>query len=159
MAVLPNLNGFNCSSNNLTGPLPSSLVNPNFLFFLCQNNNLDGCIPAYSCTISPYNSSNNPLLPWQGDHTPFCAGTPQEGAPCNDGDINTVNDTISGPNCDCLGESILPDSVTFSYDCINPAAVGDTICLGVQVGALCRYRNHAILPELGYELLRLCEYN
>lgn len=97
---LPNLQTLWLSNNNLSGNLPT-INAPNLNYYNVANNNLSGCFPAsYSayCGIS-YNFSNNPLLPWEGDFSQFCASQPQIGAPCNN-DMTAGPDEIQ-PNCSC----------------------------------------------------------
>ena len=93
-----------------------------------SNNNLSGCFPdtlrAY-CE-NTFITDDNPLLPWQGDFSQFCAGETQIGAPCDDGDPFTTNDVIKG-NCSCEGslltgtvpEMILVEGGTFTRGCTS----------------------------------------
>jgi surface protein len=103
---VPNLITFHCSHNELEGSIPESLNVPDLTYFYCDFNNLDGCYPSQICNIMFFASWENPLLPFHGDHKPFCDdGEPQIGAPCDrDGNPLTM-DTIS---VDCICVSTTP---------------------------------------------------
>ena len=97
------------NGNKLGGELPFALAdNPNLKNVNLQYNNFKGCIPhTYTQFCSGFsNFADNPLLPWSGDLSEFCA-TPdaQQGAPCKIvGDL-----TISGftdENCKCKPDPI-----------------------------------------------------
>lgn len=97
-------------NNNLSGSIPASYGDlPRLETIFLFNNNLSGCYPESFenlCRLfnntsemgRGYNFRNNPLLPWQGDFVPFCAGENQLGATCDDGNSNTI---IDGINEDC----------------------------------------------------------
>jgi len=105
-STLSNLELFYCYYNNLTGQLPDFSHLPRLKQFFCSNNNISGCLPDFICQNGFYFWGKfNPLLPWQGDHTQFCTGASQVGAPCDDNDPNTQNDIIK-EDCTC-GGSIL----------------------------------------------------
>ncbi len=99
---LPVINALDLYDNQLDGAIPSFTNLPILNNFTCHSNNLSGCYSDFVCTINDFNSTLNSLLPWQGDHTNFCSGSPQVGAPCDDGNINTVLDRINS-NCTCEG--------------------------------------------------------
>jgi len=107
-------------SNQLQGSIPAELGNLDSCYSIqLADNQLEGCFPdlANFCSIQQrlFNAfgtndrfnivdfSNNPSLPWNGDFARYCAGEDQIGAPCDDGDPNTVNDIIQ-EDCDCRGE-------------------------------------------------------
>ncbi len=97
---LPNLQILYLDNNQLTGNLPT-LTLPNLQAIRVNNNNLSGCFPpTYSafCTKT-YNFSNNPLLPWEGDFSQFCANQPQIAAPCDN--VNTPGADEIYPDCSC----------------------------------------------------------
>ncbi len=116
----PNLEHLSCGDNQLTGEIPdfSNIINLTGLIFWdneisgnipvipsltslgCHNNNLSGCFPSYICDLGLFGATGNPELPWEGDHTNFCLGEPQIGAPCNDGNPNTTGEVI-GIDCNC----------------------------------------------------------
>lgn len=131
---LSKLTDLSLSSNQLTGNIPETLGNLTNLTLLILNDNLlSGSIPnelgnlselnqlwlmqnnledCYSdglltlCSRSDVIFSDNPLLPWQGDFSRFCAGEEQIGAPCDDSDPNTENDVIT-EDCGCAGAAIV----------------------------------------------------
>jgi Leucine-rich repeat (LRR) protein len=102
MEDLPSLVLFICTENNITGSIPDLSNFPSLASFMCNGNNLNGCYPDAVCNIGQFISLGNPLLPWQGNHIPFCNGEDQIGAPCDDGDDSTVNDVIVD-DCSCIG--------------------------------------------------------
>lgn len=97
---LPLLDDFACERNELSGPIPAFAGLPLLATFDCADNNLSGCFPDVVCGLTSFDATGNPLLPWEGDHTLFCGGTEQIGAPCNDGDGATTGETILA-NCSC----------------------------------------------------------
>ncbi|MGK0363734.1 MAG: Leucine-rich repeat (LRR) protein, partial [Saprospiraceae bacterium] len=103
---LPNLQTLRCDQNQLTGPIPD--LSPNLESFWCGNNQLTGCFPDYVCDLSFFSAVSNPVLPWQGDHTNFCNGESQIGAPCSEGEI--LEDCSCGvPVCTNLDKPALID--------------------------------------------------
>ncbi len=105
---IPELSGMNellifrCANNQLTGEIPALTNVASLVDFQCYSNDLSGCLPSFACDISIFDATNNPQLPWQGDHIPFCNGESEVGAPCQDGDMNTGNDQIQ-EDCSCQG--------------------------------------------------------
>ncbi|HQU94959.1 MAG TPA: gliding motility-associated C-terminal domain-containing protein [Saprospiraceae bacterium] len=95
-----NLSSLRVYSNMLTGKLPDYSNHTRLFVFECNDNNLSGCYPEYICQIENFVAINNPLLPWIGNHVPYCSGESQVGAPCDDGNINTTGETIQ-PDCSC----------------------------------------------------------
>lgn len=107
LADLSNLKRLYLNSNSFSGPVPAGLTGVADLEILfLQNNNLDGCLPSdllNRCGDSGFRFSGNPGLPWSGDFASFCASglvDEQIGAPCDDGDPDTFDDTIN-EDCDC----------------------------------------------------------
>jgi gliding motility-associated-like protein len=98
--ILPNMEYLYLDNNQLSGTLPT-LTLPKIITIRFNNNNLEGCFPASYSTFCTkiYNFSNNPLLPWQGDFSQFCANQPQIGAPC-DNSATAGIDEIQ-PDCSC----------------------------------------------------------
>lgn len=111
------------SSNRIDEGIPPELGQLDSCYYLNLSNNLlEGCIPDLTnfCGIrerpharflskegsSIVNFSLNPLLPWSSSYNSFshyCAGEQQVGAPCNDGNPATINDTID-EDCRCQGK-------------------------------------------------------
>lgn len=129
---------FNLSNNRFTGPLPEGFidttpVSPVRQLYL-HNNDFSGCVPngwRRFCSLgfsndpakNGYNLTGNPKLAWQGDISLFCAGQPQIGAPCDDGDSTTINDRIRA-DCTCQGDSLVTTNeplVQFTRLYPNPA--------------------------------------
>ena len=98
---MPTVKYFGLDYNQLSGPIPNFSF-PNVIGLSLNNNQLSGCFPAFVCNIQDFNSSDNLLLPWKGDHKPFCSGLAQIGASCDDGDSTTTNDVIQ-VDCSCKG--------------------------------------------------------
>lgn len=114
---------FNCARNGFSGEIPNLTSLSNLESFYVNENNLSGCIPYELCNltysddfaVSGYNIDNNPLLPWSGDLTDYCAdqSISQVGVPCDDGDELTENDIIiDDGNCSCQGVG--------SEECLHP---------------------------------------
>ena len=113
--------------NELTGEIPASFENLSLFLFGAANNHLSGEIPAFLATVvNRLELQNNDLsgcfpeelkekcdedfrffdnisLPWQGDFEQFCNSSNQIGAPCDDGDPNTVN--YIDEQCNCAGST------------------------------------------------------
>ncbi len=106
MGLLQNLKILNAENNTLTNSIPEgigtlqNLVSLNF-----SNNQLSGCYPASLLNHCDIDSdfSNNPQLPWEGDFATFCLSENQESAPCDDDDLETMDDRIQ-TDCTCLGK-------------------------------------------------------
>jgi len=119
---MPKLKQLGLNDNQLTGSIPDFNF-PDLYYFQINNNQLEGCIPLsfklYCDSIIVFqegpnettiytrdiNFSSNPLLPWQGDFTQFCAtdGSQQAqiGAPCDNGNpADGTNDVIQD-DCSC----------------------------------------------------------
>ena len=90
------------------------------------SSNIPGCMNPLACNYNPLATVDDGscILP---------------GSPCNDNNPNTINDSI-GPNCNCVGNLIVPG-------CMNPAAcnynplatIDDGSCL--FPGSLCNDNN------------------
>ena len=93
---------FGAANNHLTGEIPSFLADIIWSRVELQNNELSGCFPDELRTVcgENFNFSDNIALPWLGDFDQFCNSSIQVGAPCDDGDPNTINSI--DPNCDCV---------------------------------------------------------
>lgn len=107
LANLSNLKRAYLNSNNLSGAIPTGLPDiPGLEILFLQNNQLTGCLPEdmrARCGDNGFQFYANAGLPWSGDFDNFCATSlveDQIGAPCDDGDPNTFDDTIN-ENCDC----------------------------------------------------------
>lgn len=112
---LPNVGLLFLDNNQLSGPLPN-LTLPNLVSIRLNNNNLSGCFPmSYSafCTKN-YNFFNNPLLPWQGDFSQFCASQPQVGAPCDNSNTPGADEIQTDCSCDqsCPTYTATPSGTT-----------------------------------------------
>ena len=87
---------------------------------------IPGCTDPLACNYNPLATQNNGTCIYPG-------------SPCDDGNPNTTNDSI-GPNCNCVGNLIVPG-------CMNPAAcnynplatIDDGSCL--FPGSLCNDNN------------------
>ena len=126
---LENLIYLSLDNNDLSGSIPMYLGEFLSLNYLqLGNNNFSGCFPENLCPIvvdtllncSHFNNvlegcqyyfRGNPLMPWQGDVARFCNGESQIGAPCDDGDSNTLNDKIQ-EDCSCQGSTMEEDCRT-----------------------------------------------
>ena len=133
LGSLNNLGELYLADNMLNGSIPPELGNLSSLTeFHLNDNNLEGCFPdeiMVHCGIT-YNTSNNPLLPWQGDFQKFCDGEPQIGATCNDGDAVTINDIIQ-VDCSCHGSANTcppPGMPPIGANC----SVAPLSCLGID---------------------------
>lgn len=104
------LQHLSCGGNELVGNIPDFSNLDSLEIFNCASNQLSGCYPDYICDLETFVATDNPNLPWQGDHTPFCNGESQTGAPCDDGNPNAINDTINA-DCSC-GEVVTCDLTT-----------------------------------------------
>jgi len=105
MNLLPNVEFIRLNENAFEGTIPEFVSNPLLNRIRLQDNNLSGCYPSTICNISDISYINNPLLPWEGDHMPFCSGEVEIGAPCDDGITTTTNETIND-DCECLDNNI-----------------------------------------------------
>ncbi len=128
LAFLSSIGGLDLSNNKLIGEIPAELSQLDYVDL--RNNDLSGCfrealielcipndtvivyIPPSipfnplgrvdTIAIIRYDFSNNPQLPWSGDFSQLCAGENPIGAPCDDGNPNTINDVITS-DCNCAG--------------------------------------------------------
>ena len=123
---LPNLEFFGCSFNQLSGEVPKFMYNssikelhlnnnqlsgeiPNEIGNLSdltklifESNNLAGCFPDFVCDIQDFDASDNPKLPWNGDHMSYCYDDLiQLAAFCEDGNEDNGEDVIN-TECDCV---------------------------------------------------------
>jgi len=131
-----NLSNIRLGWNNLTGEIPSELGNLVIAFLDLRYNNLSGCLDMNLmnlCSVFDLYFYDNPLLPWEGDFSQFCAtsesSTDQIGAPCDDGDpSNGTNDAI---NADCSCEPTVINGCTDATACnYNASATtNDGSCL------------------------------
>lgn len=127
LGLLENLERLYLHENNLEGIIPNSLGDSDVLLYLdLRDNQLESCIPENLLKFCDFPEpdttefgtlkdtgffmSGNLLLPWEGDLDSFCLLVDQIGAPCDDGDVSTINDQIS-EDCQCEGMDI---------DCIEP---------------------------------------
>ncbi len=111
LLIAPVLSKLNLSNNKFTGLLPAvSPQNTKLKSLLLSNNNFSGCIDGSFkalCGSVTFNFSGNPFLPWSGNFNLFCNTDgmidQQYGKPCNDGNVLTVNDSITS-ECACAGK-------------------------------------------------------
>ncbi|MCZ2101274.1 MAG: gliding motility-associated C-terminal domain-containing protein [Chitinophagales bacterium] len=118
---MPKLSGLDVGKNQLTGNVPTFSYLPNFdNTIIIAQNNLSGCFPQELkrfCDHTTFISDNNPLLPWQGDFSAFCATDgsheAQIGAPCRDGGINDeiLDDCSCGQKVDDNGCNNIEDYI------------------------------------------------
>jgi Leucine-rich repeat (LRR) protein len=94
-----NLTSLFVQNNDLHGTIPTEAPQ-GFNQLKCSNNNISGCFPEYACQLWMFEAENNLLMPWLGDHEPYCLGESQTGAPCDDSNVETINDSIN-EDCEC----------------------------------------------------------
>lgn len=131
---LDKLRALDLHGNQLSGPIPPELGDLiNLEQFYLNTNKLSGCYPdkiKVHCNLGfstdesqkGFNLSDNNELPWKGDFEIFCMlpnNTSMVGATCDDGDFQTLNDSID-VDCNCLG-SICPTGE------INGFTIGEDI--------------------------------
>jgi len=93
-----NLRQIRLSFNNITGSLPNFDNLPFLEFFTASDNQLEGCYQTKACSLNLFNVMNNTAMPWQGDHSRFCDGQSEIGAPCiipNSESIGRIQDDCS----------------------------------------------------------------
>lgn len=93
------------NDNKLTGSLPEGLIASNEISFLdFSGNDISGCIPSeYLECETTIRGFRNGKLPYEGNFNLICENGVTADAPCNDGFLNTTNDTY-GEDCSCQGE-------------------------------------------------------
>jgi len=108
----PRLERLSLNANTLDGEISGSIANNGALISLFLNdNNFEGCLdPALDRFCPPFLADiSNERLPWGGNLDSLCfysfSSLEQIGAPCNDGNPNTENDTID-VDCNCIGEPV-----------------------------------------------------
>lgn len=85
-----------------------------------------GCTDPSACNYNPLANQNNGTCIYPG-------------SPCDDGNPNTTNDSI-GPNCNCVGNLIVPGCMDPTSCNYNPlATIDDGSCL--YPGVLCNDNN------------------
>jgi len=85
-----------------------------------------GCTDPTACNYNPLANQNNGTCIYPG-------------SPCDDGNPNTTNDSI-GPNCNCVGNMIVPGCMDPASCNYNPlATIDDGSCL--YPGSLCNDNN------------------
>jgi len=104
---LRNLRRLNLAGNQLTGSVPTGLADlPRLDIIDLSDNALTGCLPEDlrdRCGNNGVRLSGNLGLPWSGDFNNLCHDgllADQVGAPCDDGDPNTLDDRITD-DCGC----------------------------------------------------------
>lgn len=151
---LKSLSSLDLNSTNLNGNLPPELAELDTLELIYLGfNNLTGCFPNSYKKFCPNHVNRidftiNNELAWSGDFSKFCltdgSQNAQIGAYCDDSNIFTIYDSISG-DCKCEG---VPDMDLDGYSsvedcddhssCVNPEAYDypcnfiDENCNGVQ---------------------------
>ena len=115
----------NLANNKIDGTIPLSYGQTIGLVKLYLNNNrLSGCFPE---TLSDdcdkdYNFTDNPMLPWEGDHTQLCAGNNQIEAPCSSDPTiqnETIQDDCSCSRFICTPVNIIQDAFLCLHESIN----------------------------------------
>ena len=149
----------NLASNNLFGPIRSSLIRDGggqdfYLsdndFESCVENMENLCIEMFNDQLDTveingnfylgyngdgYNLSNNPKLPWEGNLQKACNGTEQIGAPCDDGNPDTDNDGID-EDCNCSENSVATQEVSQIESLAispNPVSSGEKMIVSLQL--------------------------
>ncbi len=100
----------------LSGSIPEELSSlPYLSTLLIDQNSFSGCFPDFVCSLDEFNASENPELPWEGDHTQLCAfSMDQIGAPCNDPAISEKNEQIN-EDCECVPVTNNGESITTNF--------------------------------------------
>jgi len=97
------------AGRGLTGEMPDEVGNLSSLRIgIFSYNNLSGCLPdnyINLCGLQEVRFIFNEHLPYRGNFSQFCDGNDQIGAPCRDGNDNTVDDQIQA-DCSCRGTDI-----------------------------------------------------
>jgi Leucine-rich repeat (LRR) protein len=112
LAELPKFKYLFLAYNKFTGNVHNNFFYSDSLkIFSAPFNNLSGCFNDtifYKFCTNPnvtLNLNNNPLLPWQGDFSKFCAvqGNQQAqiGAPCNNGNPADGENDVIQDDCSC----------------------------------------------------------
>ncbi len=126
---------FSLANNQLEGSLPEFIAQFYFPQLIELNdNNFEGCFPEdwqiFCSDNVTVNTFNNPLLSWEGNFDNFCAGMDQIGAVCDDGNPETVSETIQ-TNCLCSENSCFNDAGTIqSMTVIGQSNDVAYLCLG-----------------------------
>lgn len=106
LSELSKLRFLYCSNNMLEGTIPNGLGQMTLLVdMVFSGNNLSGCFPSNLmtlCELDFISFSENHQLPWSGDFGKYCNGEEQFEAPCDDGDVESIDDIIRA-DCSCLG--------------------------------------------------------
>jgi hypothetical protein len=104
------------NDNGFTGALPEGFGDLPFLFNLdLSQNDLVGCFPQdleNLCGNTRMRFGGNSKLSWSGDFSSYCSSgvdIDQIGAPCNDGNSETLSDVITA-DCGCVGLPV-PDGL------------------------------------------------
>lgn len=110
---LSNLTYLSLYQNQLEGNIPIDLEDlDNLKWVLLQQNNMSGCYPSTLCqlNIDSLNFMENPMLPNLGDFLTIdslCKNPSiQIGLACDDGNNNTINDSIQ-QDCTCSGDLMI----------------------------------------------------
>jgi uncharacterized delta-60 repeat protein len=114
--------GSSCNDNNPNTFNDSIGPNCNCVGILI----VPGCTDPLACNYNPLANQNNGTCIYPG-------------SPCDDGNPNTTNDSI-GPNCNCVGNLIVPGCMDPASCNYNPlATIDDGSCL--YPGSLCNDNN------------------
>ena len=162
---LTNISFLELFNNNLEGEIPAALCNLTNAVgggIRLYDNNLSGCFPPCMypdlCSPARVNSTNNPLLPWQGNFNTFCAKMGnQTGAPCNNG-VPPNNDRIDA-NCNCVDcyDTDKPALIAFYKALTNTGNLNwDTSSCNVcdpnkWPGVTCNMNNRVEILKLDYK--------
>lgn len=95
----PILEELRISYNALNGPLPDFTTLPNLKKFTASRNEFSGCFPEGTCELDVFEVAGNIEMPWEGSFEMYCNGESQIGAPCSNGDPNTVS--LINEECSC----------------------------------------------------------
>lgn len=123
----------NVSGNLIEGNIPNYFSKWKKLTLLdLSDNKLTGCIDEEMKQLcqETVNLSGNGSLPWLGDFNMFCntdGSIPSQfGSPCDDNNINTINDSIQ-PNCNCEGLIINNQNEIISKVFISPNPASNSV--------------------------------
>ena len=119
----PNLRFVRASFNAFTGPIPDISGVNNLNALTLSNNQLEGCYPEAICDLSVFHALDNTQLPWNGDHSDFCNGLSDLGAPCTR--LNGLQGAID-EDCNCAVLSSILNEINTNLK-LFPNPVNNTL--------------------------------